>query len=90
MVRPPSHKPHKANMIIPTECPFCKSDLKGDAIKDCEWAYTDDKKSFWSRVKVVVGQDKPTAWMCPDCGKEWAIGWLNNVPHPLKKSPMGD
>lgn len=77
-------------MIIPQNCPFCKSDLKGDLIKDEERALVYDDKSFWSRVKVIVEDKKPAAWMCPDCGGEWAIGWLSKPLPPEQNRHITD
>jgi len=60
----------EAAVSVPTICPGCKADLKGDPIPE------KDRESFgnethFSRVTGVTERDRTQHWTCPDCGHTW-------------------
>lgn len=62
------------------ECPFCRSDLRGepipvDALKKGYYGKWDGvEERFYSRkigIEIPEKYDGVSVWLCPDCGARW-------------------
>jgi len=51
-----------------TECPHCGTNLLGPAIPVEDQGFYGGKKNFSRVIGVtLLGEDRVSSWMCPDC-----------------------
>lgn len=67
-------------MILPASCPSCNANLVGSKAEEWERAVTKSDSTHWSRVRLVVENNKAKCFKCPDCEAEWDIPWLRKEP----------
>ena len=60
-------------MKIPSVCPNCGVDLKGEPIpEDSRHLHAENATHFLRTIGISdLGKDRISHWLCPDCHHKW-------------------